>query len=137
MRCAAQVQQCALECDAKGLDHLFSAIVTSAIATGDQLNPLAAEDVKPLRQHRLTVVETAIQVCAQCVCGPERLRGQDHQDISGINCSMQALFGCFCRSCTEGQARHEPLALHRRVDAARSRPSARARCSMCGASSGS
>jgi hypothetical protein len=55
------VQQCALECDAKGLDHLFSAIVTSAIATGDQLNPLAAEDVKPLRQHRLTVVETAIQ----------------------------------------------------------------------------
>lgn len=55
------VQQCALECDAKGLDHLFSAIVTSAIGTGDVLNPMAMEDVKPLRQHRLTVVETAIQ----------------------------------------------------------------------------
>jgi hypothetical protein len=68
MRCAFQVQQCALECDAKGLDHLFSAIVTSAIATGDQLNPLAAEDVKPLRQHRLTVVETAIQVCTLFEC---------------------------------------------------------------------
>jgi hypothetical protein len=68
VRCAPQVQQCALECDAKGLDHLFSAIVTSAIATGDQLNPLAAEDVKPLRQHRLTVVETAIQVCTLCEC---------------------------------------------------------------------
>lgn len=59
------VQQCALECDGKGLDHLFSAIVTSApggvgggFGTPPQLLP---EDTKLLRPHRLTVVETAIQ----------------------------------------------------------------------------
>ena len=103
-----QVQQCALECDAKGLDHLFSAIVTSAIATGDQLNPLAAEDVKPLRQHRLTVVETAIQVCVQCVFWNQRV--QDHQDVSGSNCSMQHFtFLYLVCNCTEDQACSESL----------------------------
>jgi hypothetical protein len=126
----SQVQQCALECDAKGLDHLFSAIVTSANATGDELNPLAAEDIKPLRQHRLTVVETAIQVRsmgAAKLCSTPSSFAALWPILASETITLGAVLRGMSWSC----------ALRRRVVAAQSRPLAQGRCSMYGASSGS